>query len=52
MPMEKTAGAIVVRYTDEFVMGLQYFDDARSMLEDLSERLAKFKLTLRGTGQA
>jgi len=27
-------------------MGLQYADDARRMLEDLKERLAKFKLTL------
>ena len=37
---------ILVRYADDFVMGLQYADDARRMLEDLKERLAKFKLTL------
>jgi RNA-directed DNA polymerase len=35
-----------VRYADDFVMGLQFADDAMRMLEDLKERLAKFKLTL------
>jgi len=36
----------VVRYADDFVMGFQYEEDARRMLLDLKERLAKFKLTL------
>src|SRR5919197_6720872 len=31
---------------DDFVMGFQYEEDARRMLLDLKERLAKFKLTL------
>ncbi len=37
---------IIVRYADDFVMGFQYADDARRMLADLKERMAKFKLTL------
>ncbi len=37
---------IVVRYCDDFVMGFQYEADARRMLVDLKERLAKFKLAL------
>ncbi|HEY6291802.1 MAG TPA: reverse transcriptase domain-containing protein [Terriglobia bacterium] len=37
---------IIVRYCDDFVMGFQYEDDARRMLVDLKERLAKFKLAL------
>ena len=37
---------IIVRYADDFVMGFQYTDDARRMLVDLRERMAKFKLTL------
>lgn len=37
---------IIVRYCDDFVMGFQYEADARKMLVDLKERLAKFKLAL------
>jgi group II intron reverse transcriptase/maturase len=37
---------IIVRYADDFVMGFQYEHDARRMLVDLKERLAKFRLTL------
>jgi RNA-directed DNA polymerase len=37
---------IIVRYCDDFVMGFQYETDARRMLADLKERLAKFKLAL------
>jgi RNA-directed DNA polymerase len=37
---------IIVRYCDDFVMGFQYKADARRMLADLKERLAKFKLAL------
>jgi group II intron reverse transcriptase/maturase len=37
---------IIVRYCDDFVMGFQYEADARRMLVDLKERLAKFKLAL------
>ena len=39
----KTRGrVIVVRYADDFVIGFQYADDARRMLLDLGERMAKF----------
>lgn len=37
---------VIVRYCDDFVMGFQYEDDARKMLEALKERLGKFHLTL------
>jgi RNA-directed DNA polymerase len=37
---------IIVRYADDFVMGFQYESDARRMLTDLQERMAKFRLTL------
>jgi RNA-directed DNA polymerase len=37
---------IIVRYCDDFVMGFQYEADARRMLVELKERLAKFKLAL------
>jgi len=37
---------IVVRYADDFVMGFEHESDARKMLADLKERLAKFQLTL------
>jgi group II intron reverse transcriptase/maturase len=37
---------IIVRYCDDFVMGFQYEADARGMLVQLKERLAKFKLVL------
>lgn len=36
----------IVRYADDFVMGFECEDDARRMLVDLKERLAKFGLTL------
>jgi hypothetical protein len=35
-----------VRYCDDFVLGFQYEADARRMLVDLKERLAKVKLAL------
>ena len=38
---------IIVRYCDDFVMGFQYGADARQMLVQLKERLAKFKLPKR-----
>lgn len=37
---------IVVRYADHLVMGFQFAQDARRMLADLRERMAKFRLTL------
>jgi group II intron reverse transcriptase/maturase len=37
---------IVVRYSDDFVMGFQYARDARRMAADLRERLRKFRLSL------
>lgn len=37
---------IIVRYCDDFVMGFQYEDDARRMLDDLQGRLGKFFLAL------
>lgn len=37
---------IIVRYADDFVMGFQYESDARRLLADLKERLAKFRLAL------
>jgi RNA-directed DNA polymerase len=37
---------IIVHYCDNFAMGFQYEADARRMLPNLKERLAKFKLTL------
>jgi len=36
----------LVRYADDFVMGFQYETDARRMLADLRERVAKFGLAL------
>lgn len=38
----------VVRYADDFVMGFESEGDARRMLADLGERLAKFGLSLHG----
>ena len=35
-----------MRYADDFVMGFESAADARRMLADLKERLAKFGLTL------
>jgi len=37
---------IIVRYADDFVMGFEKESDARRMMEDLKERLAKFGLAL------
>jgi RNA-directed DNA polymerase len=37
---------IVVRFADDFIIGLQYKDDAERLQIDLSERLAQFNLTL------
>jgi RNA-directed DNA polymerase len=37
---------VIVRYADDFVMGLQYEAEARKMSADLRERLAAFGLTL------
>ena len=37
---------IFVRYSDDFVMGFQHESEARKMLADLRERLAKFGLAL------
>jgi len=36
----------IVRYADDFVMGFEHVADARRMLADLKERLAKFGLAL------
>jgi len=36
----------IVRYADDFVMGFESEADARRMMVDLKERLAKFSLTL------
>jgi group II intron reverse transcriptase/maturase len=37
---------IIVRYADDFVMGLQHRDDAERFLRELRERFAKFKLEI------
>ena len=37
---------IVVRYADDFVIGFQYRSDAKACLQELKERLARFKLEL------
>jgi hypothetical protein len=37
---------IIERYCDDFVLGFQYEAEARRMLVDLKERLAKVKLAL------
>ena len=37
---------VIVRYCDDFVMGFQFESDARRMLVDLKQRLAKFNLAL------
>lgn len=36
----------LIRYADDFIIGLQYRDQAQKLLEMLKERLAKFGLTL------
>lgn len=38
--------AEMVRYADDFVIGVQHSADARKLLEDLQQRLAKFDLEL------
>jgi RNA-directed DNA polymerase len=43
---EARGEVIVVRYADDFVIGLQYGDDAKSLLEELRERFRRFNLTL------
>jgi RNA-directed DNA polymerase len=45
---EKVANGdvIIVRYADDFVMGFQYKEDAEKFLEQLRERMRKFKLEL------
>ena len=42
----RAVGSSIVRYADDFVMGFENADDARRMLVDLKERLAKFGLAL------
>ena len=37
---------VIVRYADDFVMGFQHREDAESLLGELRERLARFKLEL------
>ncbi|WP_373371838.1 group II intron reverse transcriptase/maturase [Archangium lansingense] len=37
---------VVVRYADDFVVGFEHEEDRRQFLEDLRERLRKFKLEL------
>lgn len=38
--------AQLIRYADDFIIGLQYQDQAQKLLQMLKERLAKFGLTL------
>ena len=40
---------VVVRYADDFVVGLQHKSDAERLLQDLRERLARFGLELHTT---
>lgn len=43
----KASGRVtIVRYADDFVMGFEKVPDARQMMADLKERLAKFGLSL------
>ncbi len=47
VPRRYACGRVsIVRYADDFVMGFESEVDARQMLVDLKERLAKFGLTL------
>jgi RNA-directed DNA polymerase len=39
-------GVVVVRYADDFVIGVQYRDEAEQLLRELRERFAKFQLEL------
>jgi group II intron reverse transcriptase/maturase len=43
---EASGEVIIVRYADDFVVGLQFQDDAARFLESLRERLRKFALDL------
>jgi group II intron reverse transcriptase/maturase len=43
---DHTGEVIVVRYADDFVVGFQYAHSAQRFLQELRERLAKFKLEL------
>ncbi len=43
---EARGDVIIVRYADDWIMGLQYKDEAERFLQDLRERLAKFGLEL------
>jgi group II intron reverse transcriptase/maturase len=37
---------IIVRYADDFLVGFQHYSDAQRFMNDLRERLARFKLEL------
>jgi RNA-directed DNA polymerase len=37
---------VIVRYADDFIIGLEHEDEARRFLDEMRERLAKFALTL------
>jgi RNA-directed DNA polymerase len=37
---------IIVRYADDFLVGFQHYSDAQQFMQDLRERLARFKLEL------
>lgn len=37
---------IIVRYADDFVIGLQYHEEAETFLADLERRLSRYELTL------
>jgi group II intron reverse transcriptase/maturase len=41
-----TADMIIVRYADDFIVGLEHHGDGRLFLEQLRERLGKFALSL------
>jgi RNA-directed DNA polymerase len=43
---EPTGDMIIVRYADDFIVGFQHESDARRFLNEMSERLGKFALSL------
>jgi hypothetical protein len=43
---EATGDMIIVRYSDDFIVGFQHESDARRCLDEMRERLQKFTLTL------
>jgi RNA-directed DNA polymerase len=43
---EATGDMIIVRYADDFIIGLQHESDGRRLLEEMRGRLGKFGLTL------